>query len=371
MARIGANSPGATQTPGSLSGRLESFPVQGTFPRQPSPTLTSLDRGLWLSRGAIRRQLAAMPHDLFLIRLIHQATRRPFPGERIWTPTELLNPDTVRFLRIRNREGCDVYIWPYAENQNAGYILLDLDWASPSVFETMRANGHEPCVVLQTSPGHLQAWIRVSMLLLEPTVATAVGKHLARTYGADLASTDWRHLGRLAGFTNQKPQRRARSGYAPWVKVVYARAGFARNAETLLQSVLPTATQRRSQNAIAESNRVASWRPHAAPPSIDAAEAAEIYQNWTHRWRIAERFTQPDWSIVDLWITRKLLSQGTSVERVQDILRLGSPHFPRRHTDPDDYLRRTVAYALSFPAGTTEGFSSRRSSAHPAPCVTK
>jgi hypothetical protein len=371
MARIGANSPGAIQNPGSLSGRLESFPVQGTFPRQPSPTLTSLDRGLWLSRGAIRRQLAAMPHDLFLIRLIHQATRRPFPGERIWTPTELLNPATVRFLRIRNREGCDVYIWPYAENQNAGYILLDLDWASPSVFETMRANGHEPCVVLQTSPGHLQAWIRVSMGPLEPTVATAVGKHLARTYGADLASTDWRHLGRLAGFTNQKPQRRARSGYAPWVKVVYARAGFARNAETLLQSVLPTVTQRRSHNAIAESNRAAIWRPHAAPPSIDAAEAAEIYQNWTHRWRIAERFTQPDWSIVDLWIARKLLSQGTSVERVQDILRLGSPHFPRRHTDPDDYLRRTVAYALSFPAGTTEGFSSRRSSAHPAPCVTK
>jgi hypothetical protein len=26
----------------------------------------------------------------------------------------------------------------------------------------MRANGHEPCVVLQSSPGHLQAWIRVS-----------------------------------------------------------------------------------------------------------------------------------------------------------------------------------------------------------------
>jgi hypothetical protein len=73
----------------------------------------------------------------------------------------------VRFLRIRNREGCDVYIWPYAEEQNAGYILLDLDWAAPSVLETLRANGHEPCVVLQNSPGHLQAWIRVSTLPLE------------------------------------------------------------------------------------------------------------------------------------------------------------------------------------------------------------
>lgn len=95
-------------------------------------------------------------------------------------------------------------------------------------------------VVLRTSLGHLQAWIRVNTLPLEPTVATAIGKHLARTYGADLASTDWRHLGRLAGFTNQKPQRRTCSGYAPWVKVVHARAGLARSTETLLQSVLPT-----------------------------------------------------------------------------------------------------------------------------------
>jgi hypothetical protein len=113
-----------------------------------------------------------MPHDLFLIRLIHHATRKPFPGERIWTPTELLNPATVRFLRIRNREGCDVYVWPFAEKQNAGYILLDLDQAAPSVLEVMRGNGHEPCVVLQTSPGHLQAWIHISTLPLEPAMAT-------------------------------------------------------------------------------------------------------------------------------------------------------------------------------------------------------
>jgi len=131
MAGNGANSLGAIQNPGSPSGRLESFPVQGAFSRQPSPERTAgFDRGLWLSLRAIRRQLAAMPHDLFLVRLIHHATRRPFPGERIWTPTELLNPATVRFLRIRNREGCDVYIWPCAENQNAGATFCSI-WIGP------------------------------------------------------------------------------------------------------------------------------------------------------------------------------------------------------------------------------------------------
>ena len=331
-------------------------------PSNPPRCLASVDRGLWLSVQAIRRQLAAMPHSLFLVRLIHQATRRPFPGERLWTTTQLSTPATVRFLHIRNREGCDVYIWPYAEDQNAGYILVDLDRTAPNVLETMWANGHEPCVVLQTSPGHLQVWIHVSTLPLQPAVATAIGKHLARLYGGDSASTDWRHVGRLAGFTNQKPQRRTVSGHAPWVKIMHAHPGLARNADALLQSALHTPALASQGFDDANSERplgLAARRLPVAPPGIEAAEAVQIYQNWTRRWRIAERFTQPDWSIVDLWIARKLVSQGMLTERVQDVLRLASPHFPRRHTDPDDYLRRTVAYACSFPAPAAPCVSDR------------
>src|ERR1043166_8997758 len=62
------------------------------------------DRGLFITSQAIRRQLAAMPNELYLIRLIHRPTRRPFPGERLWTATQLLHATTVRFLRARNRE---------------------------------------------------------------------------------------------------------------------------------------------------------------------------------------------------------------------------------------------------------------------------
>ena len=309
------------------------------------------DRGLALTLQAIRRQLAAMPYDLYLIRLIHHPTRRAFPGERLWTATQLRQAATVRFLRIRNREGCDVYIQPYAENRNAGYILVDLDHAGRAVLETMRAQGHEPCVVLQTSPGHLQAWIRLTASPLEPAVATAASKQLARAYGGDLASTDWCHLGRLAGFTNQKPQRRTPGGYAPWVKIVYARAGLAHNANRLLQSVARWPAPAELPTAANPDYRLggASSLPEAATPSITAAEAADIYQSWMHRWRIAERFPQPDWSIADLWIARRLLAQGMPAAQVQAILRLASPDFPRRHGDPADYLRRTVARA-SFPA---------------------
>ena len=189
-----------------------------------------LDRGLALTLQAIQRQLAAMPHDRYLVRLIHQATHRPFPGERLWTLAQLRHDAAVRFLRVRNREGYDVYFHPYAQDHNAGYILIDLDRAHPALLERMRTQGHDPCVLLQTSPGHLQAWVQVSRSRLPPAVATTIAQQLARCYGGDCASASWRHLGRLAGFTNQKPTRRTPDGYAPWVKIVHAQAGVAPRA---------------------------------------------------------------------------------------------------------------------------------------------
>jgi hypothetical protein len=302
-----------------------------------------------LTSQAIRRQLAAMPHELYLIRLIHGLTKRPFPGERLWTADQLMNLATIRFLRARNREGCDIYVHPYAQDHNAGYILVDLDHAQPTVVAAMCAHGHEPCVVLQTSPGHLQAWVQVSSTPLPPDIATAIGKHLALTYGGDRASTDWRHLGRLAGFTNQKPERRTRDGCAPWVKVVYAHPGLARHADELFQSAAASVSESAQSTHLGRCpDRVPCSQPGAAS-AITVAQAIAIYQTWMHRWQIAERFAPPDWSIVDLWVARALLAQGLLPDQVQIIIRLGSPHFPRRHTNPDDYLRRTLARAFPSP----------------------
>ena len=105
------------------------------------------DRGFFLTLQAIRTQLAAMPNQLYLVRLIHHPTGRAFPGERLWTAEQLTSAAIVRFLRVRNCEGCDIYVQPYVDDHNAGYILLDLDHAAPAAIATMRAHGHDPCVV--------------------------------------------------------------------------------------------------------------------------------------------------------------------------------------------------------------------------------
>jgi len=291
-----------------------------------------------------------MPNELYLVRLIHNQTGRPFPGERLWTADQLMRAAIIRFLRVRNGEGCNVYIQPYAANQNAGYILVDLDRADSTAVDLMRANGHDPCVVVQTSPGHLQAWIRIRTSPVEPAVATAVGRHLAHTYGGDLASTDWRHLGRLAGFTNQKPQRRT-GGYAPWVRILHARAGLAPQAQTLIETALrgPATTEVPTDRISWDQPPADTIGPDATPSRLTTAAAAQVYRDCIQRWHILERFPQPDWSIVDLWVMRELLRQGRTVAEIRAVVRLASPHFPRGHGDPEDYLRRTLTRA-AFPA---------------------
>jgi hypothetical protein len=46
------------------------------------------------------------------------------------------------------------------------------------------------------------------------------------------------------------------------------------------------------------------------------------------------------------------LRSHISAAQMETILRLGSPHFPRHHGDPEDYVRRTLARA-ALPAPRT------------------
>jgi hypothetical protein len=283
-------------------------------------------RGLELTLAAIRAQLAAIAWPRYELRLI-DGQRRQCLATRYWTATQLLDPDAVRFLRAHNREGCDVYFRPYAVSQNAGYLLLDFD-DGPCPLAAMRVAGHTPCLVVETSPGHQQAWVRVASGSVTPAWATAVARRLAWQYGADPASAEWRHLGRLAGFTNRKPARLQPNGLPPWVRVVWRRTG----ALTEVGSAVP--------------DRV-SHGPATADIGGVETRPSPLYWQCLDALGLLRRFPVPDWSIADYRVARLLLQGGCGAEQVAVILRQGSPGFPRRHTHPDDYLRRTVQAAAA------------------------
>jgi hypothetical protein len=174
-------------------------------------------------------------------------------------------------------------------------------------------------------------------------LATLVSQQLAHTYGGDLASTDWRHLGRLAGFTNQKLLYRAAFGSPPWVKILHADAVLARASQDLLQAAAERLAQP-STPATSDGHRPV-FPSGTLPTEITAQAARRIYQRWVERWHIRDRFARPDWSVVDLWLARKLLAMHIMPAQVRAVLRLGSPGFPRHHGNPEDYLQRTLARA--------------------------
>ena len=286
-------------------------------------------RGLELTLTALRAQFASIAWPRYELRLI-DAQRRQCLATRYWTAAQLLDPGTVCFLRGHNREGCDVYFRPHAASQNAGYLLLDFD-GGPCPLSAMRAASHTPSLVVETSLGHQQAWVRVSPGSVKPVFATAVARWLAGRYGADPASAEWRHMGRLAGFTNRKPARLQPNGLPPWVRVVWQRSGAL----------------------IEVGNAIAAAAPERLSPGPAAAAVADVeppsplYQQCLDALGLRRRFPAPDWSIVDYRVARFLLQQGWGAERVAEILRQGSPGFPRRHAKPDDYLWRTVQSAAA------------------------
>jgi RepB DNA-primase from phage plasmid len=125
----------------------------------------------------------------------------------------------------RNAKGAHIYVRPVG-----AHSLSLLDDLSSEAIERMKAEGFEPAVVVETSPNNFQAWLNHAQVL-DPSSSTRAAKQLAERFGGDPSSADWRHFGRLAGFTNPKPERQLPSGMRPFARLrsatgrIYSKSG--------------------------------------------------------------------------------------------------------------------------------------------------
>ena len=168
----------------------------------------------------VRVQLRAMGCDRFDIGI------RRDSGEMILRERQSAAgiEETIKWLRHENAGGAHIYIRP------AGLHALSLiDDISAGVIERMKADGFKPAVIVETSPDNFQVWLNHGQVLDEVT-STVAAKALAQRFGGDPSSADWRHFGRLAGFTNPKRERQLPSGMRPFARLrsatgrVYAKA---------------------------------------------------------------------------------------------------------------------------------------------------
>ena len=136
-------------------------------------------------------------------------------------------------------------LWLRRENLNRGHIYVRpagahelslVDDLKAAAIVRMKAEGFAPAAVVETSPGNFQAWLKHGEVLGE-AASTRAARLLAERYGGDPGSADWRHFGRLAGFTNPKPSRRLASGLQPFARLLEASGQVYRHAPVFIAEV--------------------------------------------------------------------------------------------------------------------------------------
>ncbi len=303
--------------------------------------------------AAVRAQLRAMGADRYDVGVYDRA-HDAMLLRREWTPAQV--EASLGWFRGMNANGRDIYIRPTG---SSGLYLID-DVPAATV-ERMRAEGYAPAVVVETSPANFQAWVRVSDTSLSKEEGTAVARGLAERFGGDLSSANWRHMGRLAGFTNRKEEHTRPDGRHPYATLRDAGGEHAPEAAAILDRARARATQ---------SHRVGAGERDDAEPPRDQAARREAFtrtpagagpvsplgREYAHRvQRLLEQY--PNAALTDLhrldWMVTRDLARAhpeADKEALMRAIREGSPRIDeRKRGHVYDYAERTTRYVLLDP----------------------
>lgn len=259
---------------------------------------------------------------------------------RTWTKDEVL--EALPWLKRQNALGADLYVRPTGE-QSAGLVLLDD--LTQSQLARLEADGLEPALVVETSLLNYQAWIRLSDKPLEPEIATLLAKTLAKAYDADPNSADWRHFGRLAGFTNRKPEHRRPDGRCPWVLCHGARGRLARRGPELVQHALQ---QRDAARDAAERARRLDAARTLEDGRIFGRDPDPVREYRRQLKVLLARYGEHlDVSRADYMIVRDMARRGYAADQIRQALLEASPDLAHRKAGHvEDYVARTVRKAM-------------------------
>lgn len=268
-----------------------------------------------LTRRAVERQLKGMGQPEYEL-TIFGGDR---PHTRTMTPAQIIG-DLPRLKRA-NGGGSSIVIRAPRDQDHDLILLDDLDAFTP---DRMKADGLNPAAVIETSPGSFQAWVRLGTPQPAP-VRHEAARILAERYGADPAAVDPHKSGRLAGFTNPKPEHRSRRG-APFVLLHRFAGAVAEKAADLIAAARSALSRRAEVAAI------------TAAPAPDAALV-----DW---WRAGQQAVpEPrDLSAVDWHLTHVALAAGRSPEDVAAALEATAD---RKGKTARAYAERTVSKAAS------------------------
>jgi hypothetical protein len=278
----------------------------------------------------VRLQLIGMGCTRYEIGILDPHTNRMQLRE--WTIDALRwHQRHLGYLAYRNTQGCHIYIRP--SGPHALTLLDDLD---ATALSRLDSTGFQPALVVQTSPHNYQAWLKHPQVLTagHHEASSVAARLLASRFGGDLNSADWRHFGRLAGYTNRKPKYRDQSGQYPFVRVVQHRGTVYSNSTAFLAEV----QQELERLHLARLQKRSAYAPSAIAPESDELKRryCEFQARYTelHRADFAFALWGLGHGLAELTL-RSFLDENTTAR--------SAAGGPRRR---NEYLDRTVANAL-------------------------
>ncbi len=277
---------------------------------------------------AVEQTLAALPAAEYEIGIFDR--EKDSMTKRLW------NAETLRksmgFLQRENALGREIFFRPNQTN----YILAD-DLTADQLAK-MKEQGFAPALVSETSKANHQAWLKLSRPVSEEA-RTVAGKEVARLFNADPGSTDWRHLGRLPGFTNRKPER-AENNKPPFVKIKEAAGKVFEQAERLIDwAMLEIASRLVQAPTIQSRMQRSSGKPE------DFAEKYKTFASQeSMRMQLAGQ--QIDRSRVDFLVAQRLLMDRARPQDIVAAIQENSPKSKERsEAGAATYAETTVQHA--------------------------
>lgn len=282
------------------------------------------------TRDAVIRQVDAMRVPAFEVGVFDSVAEQMIP--RTWSKEALVK--SVAWLRFENLQGRNIYVRP-----SGVHSLSLIDDLSADAVEKMRGAGFTPALVVETSPGNFQVWLQHGRVLSKD-LSTATAKALARRFGGDQGSADWRHFGRLAGFTNRKEKHRQADGYFPYVRLLEATgtqypeaARFLREIEAEFKAAVEASVKRRE---------FLRKRPQSANETI---KGIEYFRN--------KRKYGGAQSRSDLAYAVYALDHGVPESTVRDAIATQDLSFKGSSARQTDYIDRIIDKASAFLRGAT------------------
>lgn len=277
----------------------------------------------------IARQLKYLVADCYEVGIYDRSNDRMHM--RSFKASEIFK--SIGFLKYKNMNGHDIFIRPEG---TSGYIFVDD--LTVTDLSKMESEGFKLSVALESSPMNYQGWLRISETPLPPETASVVGQYVARKFGADMRSSDWRHFGRLAGFTNRKPGYIDELGKYPFVNIYSVSSKIYSQGKVLIKDALYQHQER--QAALKRFEIPQQPITNKDPSAVYLRLVNELKAYWTAK-SGAYNSSDGDWNAVI-----KMLSLGFSQDQISQVLYEHSDSVAKRSSArANDYVNRTLLNA--------------------------